>query len=147
MSYIRHNVEVKHWKGMSQLRMVTLVPWWREQRHCFPYAITLIWFWVGWDSYCFSTPQNRMSEQMLLGLGIDSDVPIRFRLASSQFDSILDTFITFSEYSFKTKAIDISKTMNSKHPFTNGELIKRYWEPQACILNLFFFCIGYFLKQ
>ncbi len=45
----------------------------------------------------------------LLGLGIDSDVPIRFRFTSSRFDSILDFLITFSEYSFNTKAIDISK--------------------------------------
>ncbi len=50
-----------------------------------------------------------------LGLGIDSDVPIRFSIF----------LITFSEYSFNTKAIDISKKMNSKHQFTNGELIKR----------------------
>ncbi len=60
-----------------------------------------------------------------LGLGIDSDVPIRFDFDSQALDSILDFFITFSEYSFNTKAIDISKKMNSKHQFTNGELIKR----------------------
>ncbi len=47
----------------------------------------------------------------ILGLGIDSDVPIRFDFDSQALDSILDFLITFSEYSFNTKVIDISKKL------------------------------------
>ncbi len=48
---------------------------------------------------------------------------ISIRKLSIQFDSRF-FFITFSEYSFNTKIIDISKkwTVNK---FTNGELIKK----------------------
>ncbi len=47
---------------------------------------------------------------------------ISIRKLSIRFSIFL---ITFSEYSFNTKAIDISKEMNSKYQFTNGELLKR----------------------
>ncbi len=66
-------------------------------------------------------------------LGMQHDLYViragyRFRCPDSIsiLDSILDFFLLHSVNSFNTNAIDISKKkMNSKHQFTNGELIKR----------------------
>ncbi len=47
---LQQNVEVTDLKGTSCLCMVTLIPWWREQRRCVPYATSLNWHWMGWDA-------------------------------------------------------------------------------------------------
>ncbi len=64
---------------------------------------------------------------MMVGLGIDSDVPIQFDFDSQALDSI--RFSIFWLHSVNIvliqKLLIFLKKINSKHQFTNCELIKR----------------------